>query len=521
MSSAGDAVWCNNGIVTTILALACRSLPDLRRATLVCRSWAALLTGPEAPGLGLWLGALGLAPDFSESSAVAWQALSLLRAVEWFPATKYDRAHEEWEGIPIKIRQVRCRGLRLRALPFMRVLAVHSCSGAEFDDWTNQDDFFQLLLPSTNPSTREFTGVSALVSLDIRDQQGSHTVQIGRTQLTAFRDCLTALDLPAARLSDAHLIGLLFHVALFSTHYWRHRRTIRRPSGDHDCRGQSCELCDFDPCPVGYVLQAAAEGLLAEFPPGEEDMMTIVCPANDPVAAAPMWDCFHEALNIVFPEVRWGQSHEEEEEEEDQDDDEEAAEDGDYEDEDEEEHEEEDHEDGGEGGGGDGGDDESEEGENSSAPVVQVCSAEHSQATSTYMSPLHTCHPRFICASLLRSDASPWPFPGGSSAPGREQKDAGASKGTWWPVRGGWRRVGQRRHRDHHPGLRVPLREGPAAGHACVPLVGRPAHGGRSAWGGAVAAAAWSGIGYVREPRRGLAGPLPAPGRGVVPRDHV
>jgi hypothetical protein len=47
--------------------------------------------------------------------------------------------------------------------------------------------------------------------------------------------------------------------------------------------------------------------LLAEFPPGEEDMMTIVCPENDPEGAAPMWDCFHEALNIVFPEGQWGQ----------------------------------------------------------------------------------------------------------------------------------------------------------------------------------------------------------------------
>jgi hypothetical protein len=226
MSVAGGAVWGNGGIVITILAFACRCLPDLRRATLVCRSWAALLTGPEAPGMGLWLGALGLAPDFCESPAVAWQALSLLRAVEWFPATTYEFPFDESQYVR-KIREVRCRGFRLRALPFMRVLAAHSCSGAWADPWTDKDDFFQLLLPRT----RQWTGVSALVSLDIRDQRGSHTVQIGRTQLTAFRECLIALDLPAARLSDAHLIGLLFHLALSSTHDWDHPRL--GATGDH------------------------------------------------------------------------------------------------------------------------------------------------------------------------------------------------------------------------------------------------------------------------------------------------
>jgi hypothetical protein len=359
--AGGAAAWCNNPIVTTILAFACRSLPNLKRATRVCRSWAALLTGPEAPGVGLWLRALGLAPDFSDSPAVAWQALSLLRAVEWFPATTFEPDDDEWEYNPIKIREVRCRGFRLRALPLMRVLAVHSCAGAEFDDWTDKDDFFQLLLPSTNPSTREFTGVSALVSLDIMDPQGSHTVQIGWAQLTAFRDCLTALDLPAARLTDAHLIGLLFHLALSSTYRrWKRRRKIRRPPVDHDCRCHPCKRCDYDPCPIGYILQAADEGLMVDFAPGEEEQLTIVIPANDPDGGAPMWDCFYEALNIVFPEGRWGQS-EEEEEDEDDGEPEEYDEEGDWEEDEEEEYEEEEHDDDEEEG--DDEDDEHEDGD--------------------------------------------------------------------------------------------------------------------------------------------------------------
>jgi hypothetical protein len=279
---------------------------------------------------------------------VAWQALSLLRAVEWFPATTYEFADPEWRSAGMvvgKIREVRCRGFCLRAMPFVRVLATHSSSGTEYDSYTAKDDFFQLLLASS----REFIGVSALVSLDIKEKGYRHTVHIGRAQLTAFRDSLSALDLPAARLSDGHLIGLLFHLALSSTHEWARPGTIRRPPGDHDCRGQTCELCDYEPCPVAYILQSADKNLLVEFPPGEDKFVSVIVPANDPKGGGAMWDCFDEAMNIVFPEGRWGQSDEEEEEYDDMEPEEDDEEGGWEEDEEEHDDEEDEHEDGDEG----------------------------------------------------------------------------------------------------------------------------------------------------------------------------